>query len=125
MASDLPEELLRTVAPVGTSGGSLVVLERAEPKTLNPVTALDAPSRDVIRRMMADLISINRQTQQTEPSIAKSWTVSRDGREFVLELRHGLRFSDGHPMDAADVVFTFQVYLDEKVHSPQRDLLII
>jgi peptide/nickel transport system substrate-binding protein len=42
-----------------------------------------------------------------------------------LELRRGLRFSDGHPMDADDVVFTFQVYLDEKVHSSQRDLLIV
>lgn len=102
-----------------------MVLERAEPKTLNPVTALDAPSRDVIRRMIADLITINRHTLETEPGLAKSWTISKDGREFVLELRRGLRFSDGQPMDADDVVFTFQVYLDESVHSPQRDLLII
>jgi peptide/nickel transport system substrate-binding protein len=103
----------------------LVVLERAEPKTLNPVTALDAPSRDVIRRMMADLVSINRRTLETEPSLAKAWTASKDGREFVLQLRRGLRFSDGQPMDADDVVFTFGVYLDESVHSPQRDLLIV
>jgi peptide/nickel transport system substrate-binding protein len=109
----------------GEPGGSLVVLERSEPKTLNPVTALDAPSRDVIRRMMSDLITINRRTLQTQPSIAKSWTVSRDGREYLLELRRGLRFSDGHPADADDVVFTFQVYLDASVHSPQRDLLMV
>lgn len=75
--------------------------------------------------MMADLIAINRRTLQTEPSVAKSWTVSRDGREYVLELRPGLRFSDGHPADADDVVFSFQVYLDESVHSPQRDLLMV
>jgi peptide/nickel transport system substrate-binding protein len=91
---------------------------------LNPVMALDAPSREVIRRMTADLVSINRATQQTEPGLAKSWTVSADGREFLLELRRGLRFSDGHPMDASDVEFTFEVYLDEKVGSPQRDLLM-
>ena len=124
-AASSPEEVLTTAAEVGISGGALVLTQGAEPKTLNPVTALDAPSREIIRRMTADLISINRQTQQTGPSLAKSWTVSKDGREFVLELRRGLRFSDGHPMDADDVVFTFQVYLDEKVHSPQRDLLII
>jgi len=119
------EEVLTSGAETGIPGGALVVTQRAEPKTLNPVIALDAPSREVIRRMTADLISINRQTQQTEPSLAKSWTVSKDGREFVLELRRGLRFSDGHPMDADDVIFTFQVYLDEKLHSPQRDLLVI
>lgn len=124
-ASGPASDLLRTQAPEGIFGGSLVVLERSGPKTLNPVVALDAPSRDVIRRMMADLITINRRTLETEPSLAKSWTVSKDGREFVVQLRRGLRFSDGQPMDADDVVFTFQVYLDEKIHSPQRDLLIV
>ncbi len=124
-AADPAEEALRANAPSGIFGGSLVVLERAEPKTLNPVTALDAPSRDVIRRMMADLVTINRHTLETEPSLAKVWTVSNDGREFVVQLRRGLRFSDGQPMDADDVVFTFQVYLDEAVHSPQRDLLVV
>jgi len=123
--ADLPEDVLRTTGEAGRFGGSLALVQRAEPKTLNPVTALDAPSREVIRRMTADLISINRRTQQTEPNLAKSWTVSKDGREFVLELRRGLRFSDGQPFDADDVVFTFQVYLDEKIHSPQRDLLVI
>ncbi len=123
-AIDLQEELLTTNAAPGRYGGTLVVLQRAEPKTLNPVTALDAPSREVIRRMTADLVSINRATQQTEPGLAKSWTISEDGRVFLLELRRGLHFSDGHPMDADDVAFTFQVYLDEKVRSPQRDLLM-
>jgi len=51
--------------------------------------------------------------------------MSADGRTFTLKLRRGLRFSDGQPFDADDVVFTFQVYLDEKVHSTQRDLLVI
>src|SRR6202007_2207173 len=36
-----------------------------------------------------------------------------------------LRFSDGQPFDADDVIFSFQVYLDEKIDSPQRDLLIV
>ncbi len=124
-AENAADDLLITHGQSGRYGGSLVVLERAEPKTLNPVTALDAPSRDVIRRMMADLVTINRRTLQTQPSVAKSWTVSHDGRDYVLQLRRGLLFSDGHPMDADDVLFTFRVYLDEAVHSPQRDLLIV
>jgi peptide/nickel transport system substrate-binding protein len=94
-------------------------------KTLNPVTAADARSREVIGRMMADLIHINRDSQKTEPALAKSWTTSRDGRVFILKVRRGLWFSDGQPFDADDVVFSFQVYLDEKIHSPQRDLLIV
>jgi peptide/nickel transport system substrate-binding protein len=119
------EELQTTDNEVGRYGGNLVVAQRSEPKTLNPVTAEDAPSREVIGRLMADLIHINRASQQTEPSLAKSWTVSKDGRVFTVKLRHGVRFSDGQPFDADDVVFSFQVYLDDKIHSPQRDLLVV
>ncbi len=119
------EELQITDNEVGRYGGSLVVAQGAEPKTLNPVTAADARSREVIGRMTADLIHINRDSQKTEPALARSWTTSRDGRVFTLKLRRGLRFSDGQPFNADDVVFSFQVYLDEKIHSPQRDLLIV
>jgi len=119
------EELLSTDNPIGRYGGTLVVAQRSEPKTLNPVTAADAPSREVIGRLTADLIHINRASQQTEPALAKSWTVSKNGRVFTVKLRHGVRFSDGQPFDADDVLFSFKVYLDEKVHSPQRDLLVV
>jgi peptide/nickel transport system substrate-binding protein len=119
------EELQITDHPVGHYGGVLTVGQRSEPKTLNPATAADVPSREVIGRLTADLIHINRSSQQTEPALAKSWTISKDGRVFTVNLRHGLRFSDGLPFDADDVVFSFEVYLDEKLHSPQRDLLVV
>lgn len=120
-----PGEELEHVDVNGQYGGRLVIGQRAEPKTLNPVTATDAASREVIGRIHADLIEINRASQQTEPALAKSWKISPDGRTFTLNLRNGIRFSDGHPFDADDVLFSFEVYLDEKVGSPQRDLLII
>jgi len=119
------EELMVAENPTGRTGGRIVVGLRSEPKTLNPVLAADDTSREVIRCMTADLIHINRETLKTEPALAKSWSVSRDGKEYTLHLRQGLRFSDGQPLNANDVLFTFQLYLDEKVHSPQRDLLVI
>lgn len=125
-SSQPPVEDLMTVAgEAGRAGGTLVVAVRAEPKTLNPVVALDIPSRDVIWRTHADLIHINRETQQTEPALAASWTVSPDGLHYVLRLRRGIRFSDGHAFDADDVVFSFAVYLDERLHAPQRELLLV
>ncbi len=101
---------------------------RSEPRSFNPANAAAAnhqSSVGVNARMMADLIHINRATQKTEPALAKSWTVSKDGRQFTLKLRHGVHFSDGEPFDADDVLFSFKVYLDEQLHSPQRDLLLI
>jgi peptide/nickel transport system substrate-binding protein len=118
------EELLVLPGEIGRSGGRIVVSLRAEPKTLNPLIAPDVSSREVIGVMQADLVHINRATQLTEPALAKSWKISSDGLRYTLILRRGLKFSDGHPMDADDVLFTFRVYLDEKVHAPQRDLLV-
>jgi peptide/nickel transport system substrate-binding protein len=124
-AANPGEEIARMADVTGHYGGHLTIGQRADPKTLNPVTATDAVSREVIGRLMADLIDINRSSQQTEPALAKSWKISPDGRTFTLQLRKGIRFSDGHPFDADDVVFSFSVYMDEAVDSPQRDLLII
>jgi peptide/nickel transport system substrate-binding protein len=119
------EELFRAAQVSGHYGGQLTIGGRAEPKTFNPVIATDAVSREMIGRLMADLIEINRASQQTESALAKSWETSPDGRVFTLKLRKGIRFSDGHPFDADDVLFSFTVYMDENVDSPQRDLLII
>lgn len=119
------EDLFHTTAEPGNRGGKLVIAQRSEPRTFNPLVAVDQNSLGVNARMMADLIHINRATQKTEPALARSWTVSKDGTQFILKLRRGLRFSDGEPFDADDVVFSFKMYLDEQVHSSQRDLLVI
>ena len=118
------EQSLVLPGEIGHPGGRLVVALRAEPKTLNPLIAADAPSREVIGTMQADLVHINRATQLTEPALAKSWKISSDGLQYTLVLRRGLKFSDGYPLDVDDVLFTFRVYLDERVHAPQRDLLL-
>ncbi len=119
------QESLVVEGELGRPGGRLVSSLRSEPKTFNPLLARDSASRTVIDLLMADLVHINRRTHLTEPSVARSWSVSEDGRRYTLELRRGLRFSDGHPLDADDVLFSFEVYLDAKVAAPQRNLLII
>ena len=120
-----PTEDVLVVSDKGHHGGRLVVALRSEPRTLNPIAAVDAPSRDVIGRMSGDLIHINRLTQATESALAKSWKRSADGLTYTLSLRRGLRFSDGYPFDADDVVFTFKVLLDPAVGAPHRDLLVV
>jgi peptide/nickel transport system substrate-binding protein len=120
-----PQDYATVKGDVGQAGGRLVVALRSEPKTLNPILSIDASSREVIDTMNADLVHINHETQRTEPALAKSWTVSPDGRKYTLQLRRGVKFSDGVPFTADDVVFSFELYLDENLHSPQRDLLVI
>lgn len=122
-ATGANEDVLTTAGDLGQHGGRLVASLHSDPKTLNPVTAVDAYSKQIIGLLFADLVHINPYTEHSEPALAKSWKASSDGKHYTLELRRGIRFSDGYPFNADDVVFSFKVYLDEKIHSPQRDLL--
>jgi len=98
----------------GTRGGNLVVAVNADPSSFNRMlTALFAHTT-VTDRMSADLVHINRATMELEPALAKSWELSSDGRSYTIHLRRGLRFSDGSPFTADDVLFTFQVLQDPK-----------
>lgn len=117
--------MFAVLASAQTPGGALVLAVRTEPKTLNPLLASDRDTLDVLYAISADLVHINRSTLGAEPALAESWNVSRDRRHYTLALRPGLRFSDGAPLTADDVVFTFRVHLDPAVHSAQRDLLLI
>lgn len=122
-ATEDREDVLITAGDLGQRGGRLVASLHSDPKTLNPITAVDAYSKQIIGLLFADLIHINPYTEQSDAALAKSWKASSDGKHYTMELRRGVRFSDGHPFSADDVVFSFKIYLDEKVHSPQRDLL--
>ncbi len=118
-------QTLRVSGLHGVPGGHLSASLRAEPRTLNPVFATEIASRSVTSILNADLLHINRTTDSVEPALATSWQVSHGGCTYLLTLRKGVRFSDGSPFTAADVLFSFRVYLDPKIAAPQRDLLII
>src|SRR5689334_167828 len=87
VAAGVPEDLLLITGLSGNPGGRMVYAARNEPKTLNTLIVSEAASKEVIQRLMADLIHINRATFRTEPALARSWTVSRDGLTYTLELR--------------------------------------
>jgi len=124
-AAAVAEGYLQVSRSSDRAGGRVVYSERTEPRTLNPLLASDSISRDIIHQLTADLVHINRATLRTEPSLAEGWTISPDGLRYIVNLRRGICFSDGRPFDADDVTFTFQVYLDERIGSPQRNLWIL
>ena len=52
-----------------------------------------------------------------EPGLAESWTNSPDGKTWTFKLRKNLRWSDGEPLTADDVVFTW----NDVIYNPDID----
>jgi len=106
----------------GIPGGQLVDSSFEPPKTFNPYSAQETSSTVVIFRMTAGLLEQNPMTYEIDPALAKSWEVSEDGLEFTFHLRRGVKFSDGHPFTADDVIFTINdIILNCDVQNNYRD----
>ncbi|GII83459.1 ABC transporter substrate-binding protein [Sphaerisporangium siamense] len=52
-----------------------------------------------------------------EPALAESWTVAEDGKKVTFDLRDGVRFTDGSPVDAAAVKWNFERWVGDKRYS--------
>ena len=95
----------------------------SDPKTFN--YALSQESPNVFSIIYEGLISEN-DKGKIEPALAESWQVSKDKKQIVMTLRQGLKWSDGEPLTADDVVFTYNdIYLNEKIPTDIRDILRI
>ncbi len=85
----------------------------AEPSTLNPITSTDVYSLIIRGYIVDSLMTRNKDTYKWEPSLATSVTTSKDGKIFTVKIRKGVTFSDGKPLTAQDVKFSFDVYFDD------------
>lgn len=100
-------DYLQSGLPIGLYGGRLVSSIIGEgPKTLNPFTATDATSSQMGALMYDGLVSSNPLTGEVTPKLAKSFNVV--GNRYILHLRHGIKWSDGVPITADDVIFTWR-----------------
>jgi peptide/nickel transport system substrate-binding protein len=101
----------------GVQGGTMYVASISDPKKWNSVTAHET---------MRGMVDINPITGALEPELAKSWDISEDNLVITFHLREGLKWSDGEPFTADDVVFTFNdLIYNEDVETDTRDVLLL
>jgi peptide/nickel transport system substrate-binding protein len=112
-----------SAADAPRSGGTLVSSVRAEPRGFNRYVGTNAVTELCSLLMHAKLLRVNRVTDQIEPMLAERWDVSADGLTATITLRPDLTFSDGAPLTADDVLFSFRVMYDEQVGSQIADAL--
>lgn len=84
----------------------LVLTSPTDPKTFNYANNQTFPS--VFPFIYEGLTKENGLTGEYEPALAESWEFSPDKKRVVFTLREGLKWSDGQPLTADDVVFTYK-----------------
>ncbi len=83
--------------------------------TLNPfLSSEDAQGRLIAHLIYEGLLKRDNETWEFKPCLAESYEVSEDKLTFTFKLRKGVKFSDGVPMTAADVKFSFDMLMDPK-----------
>lgn len=118
-------DYLQSQAGIGIYGGSLVASTIGEgPKTFNPFNTKDNISAMMSEIMYDGLLTTHPVTGQPIPKLAKSFSVN--GNDYIIHLRHGIKWSDGKPITADDVVFTWQnIIFDGFGNTSTRDSIII
>ncbi|TVR11756.1 MAG: ABC transporter substrate-binding protein [Phormidium sp. GEM2.Bin31] len=103
-------------------GNQIILGQLSDPKTFN--AALSQESPNVFSYIYDGLVTSDGVTAEVIPELAESWETSEDNLRLVFTLREGLRWSDGEPLTADDVVFTFNdIYFNRRIPSSTRDVL--
>lgn len=96
----------QSAAGTPVSGGTVTIPIVADP-TLNPWSPNAFVESLFINRVLFDGLTKPGKDLAPAPDLATSWTTSADGLAWTFKLRDGVKWSDGKPFSADDVVFTF------------------
>ena len=99
--------LVQPQRQVGVYGGTWhMAMVQSEPIFMNRVMGYE------------NLVRWDKEWTKVIPNVAQSFTVSSDSKTFTFDLREGMKWSDGQPFTADDVVFWYKaVYLNDELHS--------
>lgn len=111
---------LRYTKEVAARGGVLQEHIVGSPRFLNPVYAdVNDADRDLAQFLFSGLLEYNEE-RALVPDLAKDYEIQEGGKVFVFNLKENVRWHDGYPFGADDVVFTIKTIQNPKYKSPIR-----
>jgi peptide/nickel transport system substrate-binding protein len=108
----LPAVALVVLVAAATAGGAvratttLVFAGAADPTYLDPALVSDGESFRVTEQVFEGLVRLKPGTTLIRPDLATKWT-SKNAKDWTFTLRHGVKFHDGTPFNAAAVCFNY------------------
>jgi len=118
-----PKQLATLISCVGilalsvfntqAADSTLVIAKAADPQTLDPAVTMDnndwTITYPLYQRLVAyEVTSEGKGLTSVTGELAKSWAVSENGLKWIFELQDGHKFSDGTPVDAKAVEYSFK-----------------
>jgi peptide/nickel transport system substrate-binding protein len=111
---------------IGRHGGRLVLATISDPKSFNPILAKETSTTVITNHIFEGLTTTDGITKEVEPNLAERWEVSEDGLRWRFYLRKDVKWADGEPFTADDVVFTFKdLIYNQEIPSSSRDIFTI
>src|SRR5262245_38577041 len=101
---DAPNPL---ASPHATPGGTISAWAGPYPQTLNYLLDNNAFASEVFGDLYDSLLSLNPVTADHEPAIADQWSISDDKKTFTFRIDPTAHWSDGEPITAYDVRWTY------------------
>ena len=93
---------------------TIISITRTDGSTMNPLFAQTVEDGLVYAQLLYESLSYIGVDYLPHPRLATSWTHSADGLHWTVDLRQGVRWSDGAPFTSKDVVFTYDAIIDPK-----------
>ncbi|MFW6293649.1 MAG: ABC transporter substrate-binding protein, partial [Spirochaetota bacterium] len=105
-----------------SAGDTLTIAIGAEPESLDPVKMTSAPAATVGEHVVERLIYME-EDGSLIPMLATSWSANSDSTVWTFEIRQGVEFHDGEPLNAEAVRLNLARFIDPDVGAAYRFLL--
>ena len=111
---DAADSRLEARADKPPAYGDIIVRgDIGDASNLIPILASDSPSHNIAAMIYNGLVKYDK-NMNIVGDLAKSWAISKGGLVITFHLRKNVRWHDGRPFTAKDVLYTYQVTVDPK-----------
>ncbi len=118
----LQGETAKALAKDAADRDTLTIAISAEPESLDPVNMTSAPAATVSEHVTERLIYMEEDGSLT-PMLATSWSSNEDSTVWTFEIRQGVTFHDGQPLNAEAVKTNLERFIDPDVGAAYAFLL--
>jgi ABC-type transport system substrate-binding protein len=115
IAAALQDSAAENATPLGQTGGAVSV-NWTKPSFLNPLFSSSGSEQVVEQQILGALVKMTAALEPV-PDLAEKIDISPDARVYTFHLKKDLKFTDGQPFTAQDVIFTFERAVDQRTGS--------